>query len=60
MVPAVYNDYLFDQNRIFSNEPIRMTIRRAEFDKNDNSETKDAIPKVSDMQFLRPTEEIEM
>lgn len=46
MIPAVYNDYLYDHNRIIGDYPIRMTIRRAKFSDNDISASKDAIPKV--------------
>ena len=48
MVPAVYNDYLYDHNRIFGDPLIRMTIRRADFSNNDVDSTKDAIYKVRD------------
>jgi hypothetical protein len=48
MVPAVYNDYLYDHNRIFGDPLIRMTIRRADFSNNDIAGTKDAIPKIRD------------
>jgi hypothetical protein len=46
MVPAVYNDFLYDHNRVFGEKYIRMTIRRADFTSNDIGATKDVVPDV--------------